>query len=69
MPWWSWLLIAFAVVVAVWAAFVLWLVAVGRREDARAFATFIPDGLEPSTPSLPCAASGNWPQPAATVFA
>src|SRR5206468_10591147 len=27
------------------------------------------DGLEPSTPSLPCAASGNWSQPTATVFA
>jgi uncharacterized membrane protein YkvA (DUF1232 family) len=42
MPW-SWLLIAFAAVVAVWAGFVLWLVAAGRREDARALATFIPD--------------------------
>ena len=29
--------------VAVWAAFVVWLVAVGRRDDARALATFIPD--------------------------
>lgn len=43
MPWWAWLLIAFAVLVAVWAGFVLWLLAAGRREDARALATFIPD--------------------------
>jgi uncharacterized membrane protein YkvA (DUF1232 family) len=43
MPWWSWLLISFAAVVAVWAGFVLWLVAAGRRDDARALATFIPD--------------------------
>jgi uncharacterized membrane protein YkvA (DUF1232 family) len=43
MPWWSWLLIGFAVFVAVWAGFVLWLVAAGRRDDARALATFIPD--------------------------
>lgn len=28
---------------AVWGAFVVWLVAVGRRSDARALATFIPD--------------------------
>ena len=27
------------------------------------------DGLEPSTPSLPCALFGNWSQPAATVLA
>jgi len=31
------------VVVAVWVAFVVWLAAVGKREDARALATFIPD--------------------------
>ena len=43
MPWWSWLLISFAALVAVWAGFVLWLVAAGRRDDARALATFIPD--------------------------
>jgi uncharacterized membrane protein YkvA (DUF1232 family) len=43
MSWWGWLLISLAVVVAVWAAFVVWLVAAGRREDARALATFIPD--------------------------
>ena len=43
MSWLSWLLISLAVLVALWAAFVIWLVVVGRREDARAFATFIPD--------------------------
>jgi uncharacterized membrane protein YkvA (DUF1232 family) len=43
MSWWGWLLISLGVVVAVWAAFVVWLVAAGRREDASAFATFIPD--------------------------
>jgi uncharacterized membrane protein YkvA (DUF1232 family) len=43
MSWWGWLLISLGVVVAVWAAFVVWLVAAGRREDARALATFIPD--------------------------
>lgn len=43
MPWWSWLLISFAALLAVWAGFVLWLVAAGRRNDARALATFIPD--------------------------
>jgi uncharacterized membrane protein YkvA (DUF1232 family) len=43
MTWWGWLLISLVVVVAVWSVFVVWLVAVGRREDARALATFIPD--------------------------
>ena len=43
MPWWSWLLLSLGVVAAVWACFVLWLVAAGRREDARALARFIPD--------------------------
>jgi uncharacterized membrane protein YkvA (DUF1232 family) len=43
MSWWGWLLISLGVVVAVWSVFVIWLVAVGRREDARALATFIPD--------------------------
>jgi hypothetical protein len=31
------------VFVAIWAGFVLWLVVAGRRSDARAMATFIPD--------------------------
>ena len=43
MSWWEWLLISLGVMVAVWAGFVVWLVAAGRRSDARALATFIPD--------------------------
>jgi uncharacterized membrane protein YkvA (DUF1232 family) len=43
MPWGSWLLISFAALVAVWAGFVRWRIAAGRRDDARALATFIPD--------------------------
>jgi uncharacterized membrane protein YkvA (DUF1232 family) len=43
MPWWAWLVVAFGVTVAIYAGFVCWLVVVGRREDARAFATLIPD--------------------------
>jgi uncharacterized membrane protein YkvA (DUF1232 family) len=43
VSWWAWLLVGLGVLLAVWAAFVVWLLAVGRRSDARAFATFIPD--------------------------
>lgn len=43
MPWWTWLLLGIGVGAFVWAAFVLWLLAAGRRGDARALATFIPD--------------------------
>ena len=43
MPWWSWLLISLGVVAAVYATLLIVLVAVGRRADARALATFIPD--------------------------
>ena len=43
MPWWSWLLLSLVVLIVVWACFVVWLLAVGRRDDARALATFIPD--------------------------
>ena len=43
MSWWGWLLLGIGVLIVVWAAFVVWLVAVGRRADARALATFIPD--------------------------
>jgi uncharacterized membrane protein YkvA (DUF1232 family) len=43
MQWWGWLLVSLAVLLVVWAAFVGWLVVRGRREDARALATFIPD--------------------------
>ena len=43
MKWWAWLLISLGVVLAIYALFIAWLVTRGRREDARAFATFIPD--------------------------
>ena len=43
MPWWEWLLISLGVILVIYAAFLTWLVIRGRREDARAFATFIPD--------------------------
>jgi uncharacterized membrane protein YkvA (DUF1232 family) len=43
MPWWGWLLVGFALLAVAYAAFVVALVLVGRRSDARALATFIPD--------------------------
>jgi uncharacterized membrane protein YkvA (DUF1232 family) len=43
MHWWAWLVVGVVFSVAAWACFVVWLFAVGRRNDARAFATFIPD--------------------------
>jgi uncharacterized membrane protein YkvA (DUF1232 family) len=43
MSWWGWLVIGLALLVLVWAAFAAWLIAIGRRADARALATFIPD--------------------------
>lgn len=43
MSWWEWLLVAGVVLLVLWAALVLWLYAAGRRTDARALATFIPD--------------------------
>ena len=43
MQWWSWLLISLGVVLAIYAFFIAWLVIRGRRADARAFATLIPD--------------------------
>ncbi len=45
MPTWQLALVALGVVVAVYAAFVLVLVLCGRRADARAMATFIPDAI------------------------
>jgi uncharacterized membrane protein YkvA (DUF1232 family) len=45
MTWWQWLLIALGITVAVYAAFVVWLLLSTRREDARALAGFIPDCL------------------------
>jgi uncharacterized membrane protein YkvA (DUF1232 family) len=43
VQWWEWLLVSLAVIVVVYSVLVGWLVARGRREDARALATFIPD--------------------------
>jgi uncharacterized membrane protein YkvA (DUF1232 family) len=43
VSWWEWLLVAGAVLLVLWGALVLWLYAAGRRTDARALATFIPD--------------------------
>jgi len=43
MSWWAWLLIGSGFLVAVWAAFIGWLYAAGRRADARALAGFVPD--------------------------
>jgi uncharacterized membrane protein YkvA (DUF1232 family) len=43
MPWWAWWLCAIALLAVVYAAFVGVLVLSGRRRDARALATFIPD--------------------------
>ena len=43
MRWWQWLLISLGVIIVIYATFLAWLVIRGRREDARAFATFIPD--------------------------
>jgi hypothetical protein len=38
----GWLLIGLGVVLVFWAALVVWLVAIGRRSDARALATSFP---------------------------
>jgi uncharacterized membrane protein YkvA (DUF1232 family) len=43
MPWWGWFLVGVAVLTVVYAALVVALVFVGRRGQARALATFIPD--------------------------
>ena len=43
MHWWAWLVLALAVTLALYGVFLGWLVLVGRRAEARAFATFIPD--------------------------
>jgi uncharacterized membrane protein YkvA (DUF1232 family) len=45
VQWWAWILLAFAATLALYAVVVSLLVMAGRREDARAFATFIPDCL------------------------
>jgi len=43
MSWWGWLLVSIGIVAVVYAVFVIVLVLVGRRGEARALATFIPD--------------------------
>lgn len=43
MPWLGWLLVGIGVALVVYAAFLLVLVMLGRRGDARALATLIPD--------------------------
>jgi uncharacterized membrane protein YkvA (DUF1232 family) len=43
MSWWQWLLLGAAFTLVVYAALVVWLLAAGRRQDARAVAGFIPD--------------------------
>ena len=43
MAWWTWLAVAFGGFLLLYLVFVAFLVVVGRREDARALAGFIPD--------------------------
>jgi uncharacterized membrane protein YkvA (DUF1232 family) len=43
VQWWTWLLISLGVVLVLYALFIGWLVIRGRRTDARALATLIPD--------------------------
>ena len=40
---WQWLLVAGGATLVLYAAFILWLLLAGRRQDARALAGFIPD--------------------------
>ena len=43
MSWWYWSAVGVVALLAINTAFVLWLAVVGRREEARALARFIPD--------------------------
>jgi len=43
VTWGQWILLAGGVLVAIYAAFIGWLLVAGRRQDARAVAGFIPD--------------------------
>jgi hypothetical protein len=43
VAWWTWLAVAFGGFLLLYLVFVAFLVVVGRREDARALAGFIPD--------------------------
>ena len=40
---WDWLLVGLATALVIYGAFIVWLVLLGRRSDARALATLIPD--------------------------
>jgi uncharacterized membrane protein YkvA (DUF1232 family) len=43
MTTWQWLAVGAITTLVIYAAFVVWLLLAGRREDARALAGFIPD--------------------------
>jgi uncharacterized membrane protein YkvA (DUF1232 family) len=43
VPWWAFLLVVVAALVALWAGFVVALSVTGRHSEARALAGFIPD--------------------------
>jgi uncharacterized membrane protein YkvA (DUF1232 family) len=43
VAWWLWLVFALGLIAAVWVTFVVALLLMGRREEARALAGFIPD--------------------------
>ena len=43
VSWWTWLVVALAVIALVWLALVVALFVAGRREDARAIVGFVPD--------------------------
>src|SRR5437870_1045395 len=45
MPAWQWVLVGLGLTLAIYALFIAALLVVGRRTDARALATFIPDCL------------------------
>jgi uncharacterized membrane protein YkvA (DUF1232 family) len=45
VSWWLWFLVMLGAMAVAWILFVGFLVLVGRREDARALAGFIPDCL------------------------
>ena len=45
MTGWQWLLIAAGVALAIYVAFIVLLLLAGRRQDARALASFVPDCL------------------------
>jgi uncharacterized membrane protein YkvA (DUF1232 family) len=43
VPWWTWLLLSLGIIALCWLTLVAALLILGRREEARALATFIPD--------------------------